>query len=216
MNFKKLKNIFNNKRIFITGNSGFIGSYISLTLSLMNSKILCYSLKKDNSNYLSNFRSYKNRIKTINDDIKNISYQIYNLVTKRNNIINKTNKTVSKKKPTSGESSIIKILNDLLSQNKIFYYEWDKVLPIKFKNNLRADLFIIDNKLNKYIIEYDGIQHNQYIPFFHTNNNFDISKHRDKLKNKYCNKNNIKILHIPYTSSNIDIYSSVYSFIKPT
>ena len=75
---------------------------------------------------------------------------------------------------------------------------------------------IIDNKLNKYIIEYDGIQHNQYIPFFHTNNNFDISKHRDKLKNKYCNKNNIKILHIPYTSSNIDIYSSVYSFIKPT
>ncbi len=152
----------------------------------------------------------------LNDDIKNISYQIYNLVTKRNNIINKTNKIVSKKKPTSGESSIIKILNDLLSQNKIFYYEWDKVLPIKFKNNLRADLFIIDNKLNKYIIEYDGIQHNQYIPFFHTNNNFDISKHRDKLKNQYCKKNNIKILHIPYTSSNIDIYSSVYSFIKPT
>jgi len=130
----------------------------------------------------------------LNNDIKNNSYQIYNLVTKRNNIINKTNKIVSKKKPTSGESSIIKILNDLLSQNIIFYYEWDKVLPIKFKNNLRADLFIIDNKLNKYIIEYDGIQHNQYIPFFHKNNNFHISKHRDKLKNQYCNKNNISMV----------------------
>ena len=149
----------------------------------------------------------------INNNIKDVSYKIYNLVNKRNNIINKTNKIVSKKKPTSGELVIIKILDELLSKNKILYYEWDKVLPIKFKNNLRADLFIIDNKLNKYIIEYDGIQHNQYIPFFHHNNNFNISKHRDDIKNKYCNKNNIKILHIPHTHSNIQIYSSVHSFI---
>lgn len=109
---------------------------------------------------------------------------------------------------------IIKILDEFISKNKILYYEWDKVLSVKFKNNLRADLFIIDKNLNKYIIEYDGIQHNKYIPFFHTYNNFIISKHRDDIKNQYCNKNNIKILHIPHTHSNIQIYLSLYSFIN--
>ena len=66
-----LSKIFQGKKILITGNSGFVGSYVSLTLSLLGSKILGYSLKKDNK-YLSNFPEYRRRIKTINDDIKNI------------------------------------------------------------------------------------------------------------------------------------------------
>ena len=46
MNLKQLKKIFKNKKVFITGNTGFVGSYLSITLSLMNSNLLCYSLKK--------------------------------------------------------------------------------------------------------------------------------------------------------------------------
>jgi CDP-glucose 4,6-dehydratase len=76
MNWKSYQKYFKGKKILITGNSGFVGSYLSLTLSLFGSKILGYSLKKKDNRYLSNFSDYKRKIKTINDDIKNIeSYQ---------------------------------------------------------------------------------------------------------------------------------------------
>lgn len=54
------------------GNTGFVGSYLSLTLNLMGSKILGYSLKKKDKRYLSNSLEYKKKIKTIFDDIINI------------------------------------------------------------------------------------------------------------------------------------------------
>ena len=72
MNWKSYQKYFKGKKILITGNSGFVGSYVSLTLSLLGSKILGYSLKKKDNKYLSNFPEYRRRIKTINDDIKNI------------------------------------------------------------------------------------------------------------------------------------------------
>jgi len=65
-------NFFKNKKILITGNSGFIGSYLSLTLSLMGSKVFGYSLIKKDPRYLSNTKKYKKKIKTFTNDIKNI------------------------------------------------------------------------------------------------------------------------------------------------
>ena len=72
MIFSKYKKFFKNKRILITGNTGFVGSYLSLTLNLMDSKILGYSLKKKDKRYLSNNPEYKKKIKTIYDDLINI------------------------------------------------------------------------------------------------------------------------------------------------
>ena len=54
------------------GNTGFVGSYLSLTLNLMDSKILGYSLKKKDKGYLSNNPEYKKKIKTIYDDLINV------------------------------------------------------------------------------------------------------------------------------------------------
>ena len=45
-NFEIYKNFFNKKRILITGNTGFVGSNVSIALNLMGSEILGYSLKK--------------------------------------------------------------------------------------------------------------------------------------------------------------------------
>ena len=70
---KKYLKFFKNKRILITGNTGFVGSYVSMSLSLLGAKILGYSLKKDSKNYISNFQDYKKKIKTIYDDINNIT-----------------------------------------------------------------------------------------------------------------------------------------------
>jgi CDP-glucose 4,6-dehydratase len=61
------------KRILITGNTGFVGSYLSLTLVLFGAKVLGYSLKMKNQNFLSNNIYYKKKIKTIKDDILNIN-----------------------------------------------------------------------------------------------------------------------------------------------
>ena len=72
MTFNNYKKFFRNKRVLVMGNTGFVGSYLSLTLSLMDSKILGYSLKKNDKRYLSNNHEYRKKIKTIYDDLINI------------------------------------------------------------------------------------------------------------------------------------------------
>ncbi len=64
---------FKNKRILILGNTGFIGSWLSLTLNKLGSDVLGFSLNKKNKNYLSNTKEYKKNIKTINGDIENFT-----------------------------------------------------------------------------------------------------------------------------------------------
>ena len=46
LNFINFKKYFKNKRVFISGNTGFVGSYISLSLNIFGAKILGYALKK--------------------------------------------------------------------------------------------------------------------------------------------------------------------------
>ncbi len=49
--------------------------------------------------------------------------------------------------------------------------------------------------------EYNGIQHYEFIPYFHKNNisNFESQKFRDELKLKYCKDENIDLIVIPYS-----------------
>ena len=67
--YSKLKN----KNILIFGNSGFVGSWLSLTLNHFKANILGVSLKMKNKNYLSNSIQFRKHIKTINCDINNLS-----------------------------------------------------------------------------------------------------------------------------------------------
>ena len=61
-----------NKRILIFGNSGFVGSWLTLSLSFFDVKILGVSLMMKNKNYLSNSSKFKKKIRTINCDLKNL------------------------------------------------------------------------------------------------------------------------------------------------
>ena len=73
MRFNIYKKFFRNKKIFITGNTGFVGSYLSIILSLFGAKVLGYALKKKDKGYLSNQNQYMKKIKTIHNDLSQIN-----------------------------------------------------------------------------------------------------------------------------------------------
>lgn len=64
---------------------------------------------------------------------------------------------------------------------------------------LRFDFAIfIENSLYC-LLEYDGEAHFQQINHFHkTQSDFRRAQERDRIKNKYCLLNNIKLIRIPY------------------
>ena len=71
---------------------------------------------------------------------------------------------------------------------------------MRYKNPLKFDFGILDdNNELLYLIEYNGIQHYEYIDFLHRNQeNFESYKIKDKIKMDYCNKNNIDLVIIKY------------------
>lgn len=83
-----------------------------------------------------------------------------------------------------GEEKISK----LLQQNNI-YFEKEKTFGINSKGGYYRFDFYVNNK---YLIEYDGIQH------FKESNPWNC-KARDIEKNIWCKDNNIPLIRIPYT-----------------
>ena len=73
MKLELLKKKINKKKIFITGNTGFVGSWLSIMLTFFGAKILGFSLKKKDKKFISNHVQFKKNIKTIciNNKISN-------------------------------------------------------------------------------------------------------------------------------------------------
>jgi len=113
-------------------------------------------------------------------------------------LYNKTGCPKCCKKQSKGS----KIIEQQL-QNLNLQFEKEKFL----NNSLQRFDFYLEFNNKKYAIEYNGEQHYQYNPFFH-GRDIDIFKkyqERDKRKMQYCQKNNIELIIIPYTFSNIEI-----------
>ncbi len=63
--------------------------------------------------------------------------------------------------------------------------------------NLELDCF---NKELGIAVEYNGIQHEKYIPYFHKNKEcFYNQKYRDFMKQKLCEENSIILITVPHT-----------------
>ena len=52
---------------------------------------------------------------------------------------------------------------------------------------------------NKYLIEYDGIQHSTDTPMKNWGESIDDLQYRDNIKTQWCKDNNIPLIRIPYT-----------------
>lgn len=77
-------------------------------------------------------------------------------------------------------------------------YEIEKTFDDLFSENncpLRFDFYLPNNNI---CIEVDGKQHFESLNWFGGNEGFISLIERDKLKDEYCNKKNIKLIRIPY------------------
>ena len=69
--YLRLKNFWKNKKVFITGHTGFKGSWLCIFLNLMGSRVYGYSNNEKHSNYLFRKANLKKIIqKSINGDIR--------------------------------------------------------------------------------------------------------------------------------------------------
>lgn len=85
---------------------------------------------------------------------------------------------------------------DILNKLNIKFTPQKKIKDMKHKNQLSFDFYFELND-QKYAIEYNGEQHYKVIKIFGSEK-YKVTIIRDNIKRKYCKKNNIKLLSIPY------------------
>lgn len=108
--------------------------------------------------------------------------------------------------PTCLESKGEKLVDEILANNNIAFerqFEFDDCIGIttKFCKKLPFDFYI--PKYNT-CIEYDGRQHFEPV---YGQENLELQKVRDRLKDEYCKENGIKLIRIPYTIKTGEIES---------
>jgi Family of unknown function (DUF5889)/Protein of unknown function (DUF723) len=95
-------------------------------------------------------------------------------------------------------------------QNLQIRYDFQKTFDdCVYDQKLKFDFYLPDYSI---CIEFDGIQHFESIEYFGGVDEFTKRKERDIVKNKYCEKNNIHLLRIPYYENNIEKCISNFLF----
>lgn len=113
--------------------------------------------------------------------------------------------------PQCKESHGEKAVRIYLEKNNIIFERQKTFDDCKDKNLLKFDFYL---PYHNSVIEYDGIQHYRPIEWFGGDEEFNNIVKRDNIKNKYCQKNKIKILRIPYYNySRIDEKINNFLFI---
>ena len=83
-----------------------------------------------------------------------------------------------------------------LDTNEIIYKKEHRFKGCRYKQPLKFDFYLPDYNM---CIEYDGEQHFKKWHKGDTDENLNVRKKRDEIKNDYCKNNNINLLRIKYT-----------------
>lgn len=92
----------------------------------------------------------------------------------------------------------LSIKNYLDSKNIFYKHQYRMHIDEKLfsRNNLKVDFYL---PIHNIIIEFNGIQHYKYEPFFHRDGDaFGRQVDRDKRLKEYCKRNKIKLIVIKY------------------
>mgnify|MGYP000896157317 CR=1 FL=1 len=103
-----------------------------------------------------------------------------------------------------------KLIKKLLDSVNIKYYYQKRFENCKNNKPLPFDFYLPDYNI---CIEYDGIQHFKPISIFGGKKSLENQKIKDKIKNEYCEKNNIKLIRIKYTDNINYILNNLYENI---
>lgn len=113
------------------------------------------------------------------------------------NKIIKGAKIYNRSQPSAGEKEVTRILS-VFNVKFVAEMEFTDLVNPLTGQQLRFDFYLPEFNA---IIEFDGKQHFQYHPDFHSKDgygSFDAQKKRDRFKNQYCVKRGIKLLRIKY------------------
>ena len=109
---------------------------------------------------------------------------------------------------STGEAYVQKVLEDM-HIDFLPQYSFDDCKSVYV---LHFDFAIVDNGSILGLIEYDGKQHFEPIDFFGGQGAFEDTQKRDEIKNRYCQKNNIPLLRLPYTLTSKEIENKIYEY----
>lgn len=109
---------------------------------------------------------------------------------------------------SSGEKMVENILKDM----DLTYITEYPIDCGKKKKHLRLDFFLPEYNIG---IEYDGKQHFEPIDYFGGEESFYDTVDRDRIKRKYCQDNNIRLLELPYTLTYDEIKENITNTIYP-
>lgn len=101
------------------------------------------------------------------------------------------------------------IIKDYLDTNNIEYIPQKRFEDCRDTNTLPFDFYL--PTLNK-MIEFDGRQHSEADDFFGGEDGLKYTQLHDEIKNKYCQKNNIPLLRIPYYEEDIETQLNNFIF----
>lgn len=158
-----------------------------------------------------------------------VVFGIYNLIKKRKGTFSKSNyypylpaksyryqtptKQQNRPKESKGEAECRRVLQNIFKKPFISTRPDFLRNPVTGGNfNLELDCFNDELRL---AVEYNGVQHYKYVPYFHRNkDHFMTQKYRDDMKRRICKENNINLIEVPYTVKIDDIASFIIQHCK--
>ena len=102
--------------------------------------------------------------------------------------------------PVCNQSKGEFIIKTFLESNNFIYkpqYVFDEC---RYKNPLHFDFYLPNYNT---CVEYDGVQHFKPVEHFGGEERLKYTIENDKIKNKFCKENKIKMIRIPYTQIGI-------------
>lgn len=87
------------------------------------------------------------------------------------------------------------LIKQFLDENGVEYVREKTFDNCVYEKNLRFDFYLPEYNI---CIEYDGEQHFNSSSYFGGEVFYNKTKKRDKIKNKFCEENNVELIRIPY------------------